>query len=460
MATPRSTHPDLPSCFKAYDIRGRVPDEIDPDFARRLARAYVDFLNPQSVAIGHDARLSGPELADRLAETLSQNGVDVTEIGDATTEELYFATASLGLDGGIMVTASHNPASDNGFKLVRKDAQPISAETGLPEIASRLALPDRQPASPGTRRRIDIRAPLAGYLTQHFGTPSPRPLRIVANAGNGMAGPLVRELAGRFGYEWTWLHERPDGRFPHGIPNPLLPENRSETAQLVRATGADLGLAWDGDADRCFFYDETGRFIESYYLVGLFAAHLLARSPDGLIVHDPRLVWNTREIVEAAGGRTLCTRSGHAFIKEAMRREDALYGGEMSGHHYFRDFFYCDSGMAPWLLLARIMSESNRSLSQLVEDRITRYPVSGEINRKVRDPAATLGRIAEQYSPTARSVDTTDGLSIEHENWRFNLRSSNTESLLRLNLETRHDPRLLVRMTATLLRELERDEAG
>ncbi len=460
MATSPSAPPDLPSCFKAYDIRGHVPDEIDPDFARRLARAYVDCLNPDSIAIGHDARLSGPELADALADTFCQNGIDVTEIGDATTEELYFATASLGLDGGIMVTASHNPASDNGFKLVRQDARPISAETGLLEIASRLAIADRQPASRGARRRIDIRPGLARYLAEHFGTPNPRPLRIVANAGNGMAGPLVRELANHFGFEWTWLHERPDGRFPHGIPNPLLPENRSETAQLVRATGADLGLAWDGDADRCFFYDETGRFIESYYLVGLFAAHLLAHSPGSLIIHDPRLVWNTREIVEASGGRTLCTRSGHAFIKEAMRQNDALYGGEMSGHHYFRDFFYCDSGMAPWLLLTRIMSASNRSLSQLVEDRIARYPVSGEINRKVRDPASTLARITEQYSPDARSVDTTDGLSIEYENWRFSLRPSNTESLLRLNLETRHDPRLLVRMTANLLRELERDETG
>jgi phosphomannomutase len=460
VATSRSAPPDLPSSFKAYDIRGRVPDEIDSGFARRLARAYADFLHPKSVAIGHDARLSGPELADTLAGTLARNGIDVTEIGDVTTEELYFATASLGLDGGIMVTASHNPASDNGFKLVREDARPISAETGLLEIASRLNVADRKPESPGIRRRIDIRPRLAGYLTEHFGPPSPRPLRIVANAGNGMAGPLVRELGSHFGFEWTWLHERPDGRFPHGIPNPLLPENRSETAQLVRATGADLGLAWDGDADRCFFYDETGRFIESYYLVGVFAAHLLARSPGSLVVHDPRLVWNTREIVESAGGRTLCTRSGHAFIKEAMRQGDALYGGEMSGHHYFRDFFYCDSGMAPWLLLARIMSETNRSLSQLVDDRIARYPVSGEINRKVRDPAATLGRIAEQYGPDARSVDTTDGLSVEYENWRFNLRSSNTEPLLRLNLETRHDPRLLVRMTATLLRELERDEPG
>ncbi len=460
MAAPLSEHPGLPSCFKAYDIRGRVPDEINADFARRLARAYADFLNPENVAIGYDARLSGPELAEALADTFSINGIGVTEIGAVTTEELYFATASLGLDGGIMVTASHNPAADNGFKLVRRGARPISADTGIAEIGARLDLPDRRPSARGSRRTVDIRSPLALYLTEHFGIATSRPLRIVANAGNGMAGPLVRELAGSFGFEWIWLHERPDGRFPHGVPNPLLPENRSETAQLVRATGADLGLAWDGDADRCFFYDETGRFIESYYLVGLLAAHLLAGSPGELIVHDPRLVWNTREIVLASGGETLCTKSGHAFIKEAMRERKALYGGEMSGHHYFRDFFYCDSGMAPWLLLTRIMIESGRSLSQLVEDRIARYPISGEINRSVRDPEATLARIAERYVPGARSVDSTDGLSIEYENWRFNVRLSNTESLLRLNIETRHDPRLLVRETAALLRELERHEAG
>jgi len=445
-----------PTCFKAYDIRGAAPAEIDAELTSRITRAYIGFLKPRKIAVGYDARLSGPDLAATVEETLTQNGVDVVALGAVATEELYFATASLGLDGGIMVTASHNPAGDNGFKLVRSEARPISSDTGLREIGISSLDP---PAIPKTRtgrvERVDIRPKLAETLLERFGPKQKRPFRIVANAGNGMAGPLIRELAVHLPFEWIWLHEVPDGRYPHGVPNPLLPENRSETAQLVHATGADLGLAWDGDADRCFFYDETGRFIESYYLVGLIASSLLTGEPGATIVHDPRLVWNTRELVTASSGQSIVCKSGHAFIKEAMRAHGAVYGGEMSGHHYFRDFFYCDSGMVPWLVVTRLMAESGMSLSQLVEERMTRYPISGEINRSVQKPDVILETLAGQHQTDTRSIDRLDGLSVEYDNWRFNVRASNTEPLLRINLEARDNPRLLVQKTSTLLREIE-----
>ncbi len=454
MSAPPDRNP--PSCFKAYDIRGAVPDEINPELTARIVRAYVGFLKPGKVAVGYDARLSGPDLAKTVEETLTQHGVDVIALGTVATEELYFATASLGLDGGIMITASHNPRGDNGFKLVRSEARPISSDSGLHEIGlSTLDPPEIPSARLGRVERIQVRSKLAETLVTHYGTRQKRPFRIVANAGNGMAGPLIRELAAHLPFEWIWLHEVPDGRFPHGVPNPLLPENRSETAQLVHATGADLGLAWDGDADRCFFYDETGRFIESYYLVGLIASSLLAGEPGAAIVHDPRLVWNTRELVSASGGRPIVCKSGHAFIKESMRTNQALYGGEMSGHHYFRDFFFCDSGMIPWLVVTRLMAESGMSLSQLVEERMARFPISGEINRSVQDPGTVLEALVHGHETGARSVDRLDGLSVEYDSWRFNVRASNTEPLLRINLEARDDPRLLVQKTSILLREIE-----
>lgn len=452
-------HHGLPACFKAYDIRGTTPGEINADLTARIVRAYISFLKPRRVAVGHDARLSGPGLAQTVEETLTAYGVDVVALGTVATEELYFATASLGLDGGIMITASHNPAGDNGFKLVRREARPISSDTGLREIGHLTLDPPELPRDrTGRVERIEIRPELARFQIEHFGGQQKRPFRIVANAGNGMAGPLIRALASHLPHEWIWLHEVPDGRFPHGVPNPLLPENRSETTQLVQATGADLGLAWDGDADRCFFYDENGRFIESYYLVGLIAVSLLEHEPGAAIVHDPRLVWNTRELVTTSGGRPIVCKSGHAFIKEAMRAHQALYGGEMSGHHYFRDFFYCDSGMIPWLVVTRLMAESGLSLSQLVEERMTRYPISGEINRSVSEPAALLERLAETHRTGACSIDRLDGLSVEYDNWRFNVRTSNTEPLLRINLEVRDDPRLLVQKTSTLLREIEQND--
>jgi len=445
-----------PACFKAYDIRGTVPAEINSELTARIIRAYIAFLKPRKVAVGYDARLSGPDLALTVEETLTKNGVDVMALGSVATEELYFATASLKLDGGIMITASHNPAGDNGFKLVQSDARPISSDTGLREIGLLTLDPPALPKTqPGRVERIDIRPQLVEALIERFGPGKKRPFRIVANAGNGMAGPLIRSLAAHLPFEWIWLHEVPDGRFPHGVPNPLLPENRSETAQLVHATGADLGLAWDGDADRCFFYDETGRFIESYYLVGLIASSLLSKEPGAAIIHDPRLVWNTRELVTASGGEPVVCKSGHAFIKEAMRTHHALYGGEMSGHHYFRDFFYCDSGMVPWLVVTRLMAESGMSLSQLVEERMTRYPISGEINRSVQHPGTILETLAEQHQTGTRSIDRLDGLSVEYDSWRFNVRASNTEPLLRINLEARDDPRLLVQKTSILLREIE-----
>lgn len=442
------------TCFKAYDIRGRIPDELDDDVAYRIGRAYAEEIAPRSVVVGHDIRLSGPALAAALVEGLTDAGVDVLDIGLCGTEEVYFATWHLGAGGGIMVTASHNPADYNGMKLVREGSRPVSGDTGLGAIrarAERMAGRPPPAARRGAVRRVATREAYVAHLLGYVDVSRLPPLRIVVNAGNGSAGPVVDALASRLPFRFTRVHHEPDGSFPHGVPNPLLPENRAVTRDAVLAAGADFGVAWDGDFDRCFLFDEQGGFIEGYYIVGLLAEALLARSPGARIVHDPRLTWNTREIVEARGGVPVQSKTGHAFIKERMRLEDAAYGGEMSAHHYFRDFAYCDSGMIPWLLVAQLVGDAGRPLSALVADRMRRYPVSGEINRRLADPVAALARARERYAPGALRADDTDGLSLEFADWRFNLRMSNTEPVIRLNVETRGDPQLLARRTQELL---------
>lgn len=444
------------NCFKAYDIRGRIPDELNEEIAYRIGRAYAQLLKPGRVAVGRDVRLSSADFCRALANGLLDGGSDVVDIGLCGTEEIYFATFHHGFDGGIVVTASHNPLDYNGMKLVRAGSQPISGDSGLFAIRD-LAAQGEFVAVPrrGTLHSLESKAAYVAHLLGYVDVAALPKLKVVVNAGNGCAGPVLDLLEAHLPVEFIKIHHQPDGSFPHGIPNPLLPENRSATAEAVRRHQADLGLAWDGDFDRCFFFDERGEFIEGYYIVGLLATSLLARHPGARIIHDPRLTWNTIDMVQAAGGQPILCKTGHAFIKERMRAEDAIYGGEMSAHHYFRDFAYCDSGMIPWLLVLAILGRSGKRLSQLVEERIRLFPASGEINRVLTDPAAAIARLEAIYAPQALHCDRTDGLSLEFADWRFNLRSSNTEPVLRLNVEARGDIELMKRRTEELLALLE-----
>ncbi len=455
------------SIFKAYDVRGRVPAELDENVAYLTGRALSAFLRPHRVVVGRDMRLSGEALARALTRGLVESGVQVMDIGEVGTEQVYFTVFSQGLDGGVMVTASHNPADYNGMKIMREQAIPISGDTGLMAIRDRVGAALRAGAWPqaavpaGSQRsveRVDVMDEYIEHLLGYVDVGALRPLRIVANGGGGMAGPVLHRLRERLPFELLLLQDTPDGAFPHGVPNPLLPEKRETTARAVREAGADLGLAWDGDFDRCFFYDEQGTFVEGYYLVGLLAGHALRQAPGAVIVHDPRLIWNTIELVEQAGGRPVQNKSGHAFIKERMRREDAIYGGEMSAHHYFRGFSYCDSGMIPWLLVTEIMSASGTPLSELVGKRVHRFPVSGEINLQLADPQRAVSRLRETYGAAALSMDDMDGVSLEFPEWRVNVRLSNTEPVLRVNLESRGDEQLMRARTEEILAFLE--EAG
>ncbi len=446
-----------PACFKAYDIRGKVPGELDADLAYRIGLTMVRRLGGRHFVVGRDCRLSSGELATALIRGMNEAGADVLDIGVCGTEMVYYATYARKLDGGVMVTASHNPMDHNGMKLVRSEARPVSGDSGLNEIGIEALICERPQGGPvGHVVQEDI---LDDYVAALLDLTDPGdigPLKVVANAGNGCAGPAVRALSKHLSCEFIMVHEEPDGTFPHGIPNPLLPENRADTAAAVRAHGADVGLAWDGDFDRCFFFDEHGEFIEGYYLVGMLAAALLRDKPGGRIIHDPRLVWNTVEMVEAAGGQPIMSKTGHAFIKERMRSEDAVYGGEMSAHHYFHDFAYCDSGMLPWLHVLAEMSRSGRSLADLVKDRQMRFPASGEINRRLNDPDAALEAIEKKYGSVAVGIDRTDGLSCDMGPWRFNLRKSNTEPVLRLNVESRGDSDLMQEKTAEILAIIDR----
>lgn len=446
-------------CFTAYDVRGRVPGELNASAARRIGLAFADQFALKKVVIGRDIRLSSPEIAAGLAETLTACGVDVLDIGVAGTEEVYhavFSGAQEGVEGGIMVTASHNPADYNGMKLVERGARPVSRDSGLPDIALKAASDDwwhiKLLSSAGTPGKLECNLDKSSYvdrLLSFVRTDRLASLKLVVNAGNGCAGPVIDLLEERLPFRFIKLQHEPDGTFPHGVPNPLLPDKRSETARAVLEHRADMGIAWDGDFDRCFFFDENGRFIEGYYMVGLLAVAALREHPGAAILHDPRLVWNTVEMVRSAGGRPIMTRTGHAFIKQKMREEDAVYGGEMSAHHYFRDFGYCDSGMIPWLLVCQLLSDAGGPLSAMVDDRMAAYPVSGEINSTVDDPDAIIERVRERYG--SGEIDLTDGLSIAFPDFRFNLRKSNTEAVLRLNIETRGDRPLLERKTAELL---------
>ena len=439
------------TCFKAYDIRGRLGVDLDADIARRIGRGFARALDARRVVIGRDIRASSDELAAAVTAALLDEGAEVLDLGLCGTEEMYFAVTHFGADGGIEVTASHNPMDYNGMKMVRAGSAPLDTATGLAAIKALAEADDFGPARSGGRV-VDVsaeaRAAYVERVLSFMDVTALRPLTVLVNAGNGAAGPTFDAIAAALDAKgaplrFIRMHHAPDGSFPNGIPNPLLPENQPVTAEAVRAHGADLGLAWDGDFDRCFFFDETGAFIPGEYIVGLLAAAFLAREPGARIVHDPRVIWNTRDIVETAGGNAIQARTGHAFLKAALREHDAVYGGEMSAHHYFRDFMCCDSGMIPWLLVVELMGRSGQKLSELVAERRTLFPSSGEINFHVDDVAAARQRVEAEFADQALSRDETDGLSLAFEDWRFNLRASNTEPVLRLNVEARNNVELL-----------------
>ncbi len=445
------------TCFKAYDIRGKLGDELNEEIAYRIGRAYAQHLKARKVVVGGDVRLTSEALKQAVTRGLMDSGADVIDIGMAGTEEIYFAAFHLDVDGGIEVTASHNPIDFNGMKFVGRGAQPISGDTGLREI-QHLAESNvfELNQAVGTYSQLSLLDAYVDHLLGYVKTDELKPLKLVVNSGNGAAGHVIDAIEQRFKQqgvplEFVKVHHEPDGSFPNGIPNPLLPENRKATADAVIDSGADMGIAWDGDFDRCFLFDGQGQFIEGYYIVGLLAETFLQKHPGEKIIHDPRLTWNTVDIVEQTGGVPIQSKTGHAFIKERMRAENAIYGGEMSAHHYFRDFAYCDSGMIPWLLVVELICQSGRPLSDLVGQRMLNYPCSGEINYRVRDVQATIAHVQNHFTSLfTPDLDLTDGVSMGFADWRMNLRGSNTEPLLRLNVEARGDAKLVADRVAEI----------
>ena len=445
------------TCFKAYDIRGRLGEDLDESIARAIGRAFAQTLGARRVVLARDIRASSESLAAAVAEGLVAQGVEVLDLGLSGTEEMYFATSHVGADGGICVTASHNPVDYNGMKMVKAGSAPLDPQSDLARVKalaeSGAFAPAPQPGRiiPAERARDAYVARVLSFVD----IPALRPLKLLVNAGNGAAGPTFDAIMAALEAKGAPLsvvrmHHQPDGSFPNGIPNPLLDENQPATAEAVRAAGADLGIAWDGDFDRCFLFDAEGRFIPGEYVVGLLAEAFLAKEPGAKIVHDPRVVWNTLDVIRAAGGQAIQSRTGHAFIKQAMRETGAVYGGEMSAHHYFRDFVACDSGMIPWLLVVELMGRRGLSLAQMIEARRAAFPSSGEINFRVADIAAAIARVEAAFAAEALSRDDTDGLSLAFADWRLNLRASNTEPLLRLNVEARAAPDLVAARVAQI----------
>lgn len=442
------------TCFKAYDIRGKLGEELNEDIVYRIGRAYAQFLRPKTVVVGGDMRLTSETLKQAVAKGLRDEGVDVIDIGMCGTEEIYFATSHLKTDGGIVVTASHNPKDYNGMKMVRSGSRPISGDTGLNEI-QRLAEENKfaevDNSKRGSYRKESTLDAYVQHLLTYIDVSQLKPLKLVVNAGNGAAGHVIDALENYLPFEFIKIQHEADGNFPNGIPNPLLVENRSVTSEAVLAHGADMGIAWDGDFDRCFLFDEKGEFTEGYYIVGLLSEAFLIKNPGAKVIHDPRLIWNTIDIAKRNGGEAVQSKTGHSFIKERMREEDAVYGGEMSAHHYFRDFFYCDSGMIPWLLVSELLCRKQQTLSAMLEDCIARFPSPGEINSEVADPKAAIERVLAYYSADAKAIDRTDGISLEFDQWRFNLRMSNTEPVVRLNVESRANKKLVDEKTQEVL---------
>ena len=438
--------------FGEYDLRGVYPDTLNEKMAYSIGRAFVKVMKASKVVVGNDIRLSGPSLKEALTKGLTEAGCDVVDIGQCGTEMIYFATFHMETDGGIMVTASHNPKAYNGMKFVGKGAAPISRQGGLNEIEQLMLSeePVAIAAKPGKIVSYNIMEEYIQHLLSYVDTSVLKPMKLVCNAGNGAAGPVLDKLSQLLPFDIVKINNQPDGNFPNGVPNPLLPENRAATSEAVIRENADLGIAWDGDFDRCFFFDEKGNFIEGYYVVGFLAEAFLAKNKGEKIVHDPRVYWNTVDVVNANGGIPVMSKSGHAIIKAAMRQEDAIYGGEMSAHHYFRDFAYCDSGMIPWLLVTELLSRRKQKMSELLQERIDMYPCSGEINFQVLDAEKVLNKIAKLYGDEGK-IEKIDGLGITYNDWRMNLRRSNTEPYIRLNVESRGNKSLLNDKTQEIL---------
>ncbi len=437
--------------FKAYDIRGKVPSELNEDLAYKVGLAFAKLLRAKKVVIGYDVRKSSPVLADALTRGLNEAGADVINLGLCGTEMIYFGTPHFDADGGIMITASHNPPEYNGLKFVKRGSVPMGYDSGLNEIEEMILNDDLQPkaARKGTVTNYDLMNEFIESLKRFYDAEKIKPYKVVVNAGNGCIGPALDAIEDALPIEMVKVFHEPDPEFPNGVPNPLLPENRQSTIDAIKESGADLGVAWDGDYDRCFFFDEKGNFIEGYYIVGLLAKSILKEHPGEKIVHDPRLVWNTIDVVTKAGGTPVVSKSGHAFIKQKMREVNAIYGGEMSAHHYFRENYYSDSGMIPFLLILQLMTAEDKPFSELVGEMMRAYPCSGEINTRLENPKAKLEEIKEKYSDG--KTDFLDGVSVEYDTWRFNVRMSNTEPLLRLNVETRGDEALMREKTEELL---------
>lgn len=447
------------NCIKAYDVRGQIPKELNADIAYRIGNAMVKFLRAKRIVVGRDIRLSSEELMKAVSNGIYDAGAEVLDIGLSGTEMVYFGTSHLEADGGIMITASHNPADYNGLKLVKEDVRPISIDTGLREIRKLAESNERELAKVrGVHTAVNIFDSYIEHILSYVDVSKLKPLKMVVNAGNGGAGSVIDSLESCLPFEFIKVHHEPDGTFPNGIPNPMLPENRSVTIDAIKSHHADLGIAWDGDFDRCFLFDENGNFIEGYYIVGLLAESILSHNLGASIVHDPRLTWNTLDIVSEAGGEAVQSKSGHSFMKEKMREVDAIYGGEMSAHHYFRKFSYADSGMIPWLLVVELLSTTGKPLSALVDGCMAKYPASGEINRKIDNPNSALEALHQRYAGDALSVDDIDGYSFEFAEWRFNIRMSNTEPFVRLNVESRGNVALMEAKTAEILGQLQENQ--
>ncbi|WP_435931636.1 phosphomannomutase CpsG [Moraxella bovoculi] len=454
------------SCFKAYDVRGELDVNLDNAIAYRIGRAFAQYLNDGKenpvIVVGSDIRPSSESLKQSAIDGITDAGVDVIDLGMVGTEEVYFATSHYGAIGGIEVTASHNPINYNGLKMVRKNSRPISGDTGLADIR---AIAERGEFVVADKGRVTLNTDKTAYIDKLMSftdTTKFTPKKIVVNSGNGSAGPVVDELQKRLGdnIELIKVHHTPDGSFPNGIPNPMIVANQKATSDAVIAHGADFGVAFDGDFDRCFLFDEHGRFIEGSYIVGMLAEVFLKKHQGESIVYDPRVIYNTENVIAQNGGTPAISKSGHSFIKQVMRETGAIYGGEMSAHHYFRDFAYCDSGMIVWLLVIELLSVTGKTLSELVNGHINDFPSSGELNFRLgQKTASEISELLEQkYHALNPTKNTLDGLSLDFGNWRFNLRSSNTEPLIRLNIETKGDKELLKERTDEILTIL--DECG
>jgi phosphomannomutase len=429
-----------PKVFKAYDIRGIYPTELDEEGAFAIGRAYAEQFEPEQVAVGRDMRLSSPAIAQAVIEGATAGGSDVLDIGLVGTEMTYFAVGELGLDGGIMVTASHNPKEYTGMKIVRRGALPVGGDSGLLEIRDRAfghvrgQTPDM--SQQGSVRVEDIWPAFVERTLSFIDVEAIRPLRVVIDAANGMAGAMLPPVLERLPVDAARCFFEPDGTFPNHEPNPLLPENREFIVAKTLEENADLGVAFDGDADRCFFVDDTGEFVPGDFATALLAESVLEKEPGARVIYDVRASWAVPETIERAGGVPLVNRVGHAFIKQRMRKEDAVFAGEVSGHYYFRDFSQADSGVVPFLLMLERISKSGTKLSKLLEPYRERYFITGELNTPVSDVALKLQELAERFAPEGR-VSHLDGISVDGEDWHFNVRPSNTEPLLRLNLEAR-----------------------